>query len=75
MPETIKSQWHYLRPDLGTEILRFSDLAGWMQHMGLPAHHYNKTTARLAMPAMSKNITKHLEAHMSWELEMGLQLV
>jgi hypothetical protein len=75
MPETTKSQWHYLRPDLGTEILPFADLANWMQHLGIPATHLNKTTHRLAMPELTKNISKHLEAHMLWELEMNLECV
>lgn len=75
MPETAKSQWLYLRPDLGTDILNFADLPGWMESMGLSPLHSNKTTKRLALPALSKNVLKHLEAHMSWELELNLELV
>lgn len=75
MPETAKSQWLYLRPDLGTEILPFSDLTNWMEHMGLPPRHLNQTTKRVAFPALTKNVRKHLEAHMSWELDMNLELV
>lgn len=75
MPETTKSQWHYLRPDMGTDILLFSDLHNWMEAIGLPPMRLNKTTARLTMPELSKNVRNHLETHMSWELEMNLELI
>lgn len=74
MPETTKSQWHYLRPDLGTTIFHFTDLPGLMEEFGLPVMHLNKTTQRVKLPPLTKTIQKHLEAFHGWELELGLEL-
>lgn len=73
-PENGKSQWDYLRPDLGTEVLHFQDLRGWMEHWGLPAVHLNGTQ-RTYLPTLSRKGERHLEQFMEWELSLGLECV
>lgn len=74
-PETHKSQYEYLRPDLGTAVLPYSHLGEWLRHHQLPELHENKTTDTLKMPAMTPAIAKHLEQFMEWELAMNLEVI
>lgn len=74
MPETRKSQHFYLRPDLGTEIVPFSELAHWMESCGLPVVHTNDSP-RLPIPPNSPAIELHLAKYMSWELSLGLEVL
>lgn len=74
MPETRKSQAIYLRPDLGTEILHFPDYAGWQAHMGLPPLR-NNGTRKDKPPVIGREAQEHIEHFMSWENELGLEIV
>lgn len=74
MPETMKSQAWYLRPDLGTEIILFQRLPDWMETHGLPPLHLNASAHR-PIPPVSDKVELHLVAHMGWELGLGLDLV
>jgi hypothetical protein len=73
IPENRKSQAIYLRPDLGTEIVPFSDLDEWMDFVGLPALHKNASPPR-PIPPTTPAIEKHLAAYMGWELSLGLEV-
>lgn len=75
-PETRRSQWEYLRPDLGTQVFRFQDLPAHMSRWGLTARHDNKSHGKPGfMPPMTPAIQTHLETYMAWELALGLELV
>lgn len=73
IPETRKSQALYLRPDLGTEIVPFSELDVWLDFVGLPAMHENASPPR-PIPPTTPAIEKHLAAYMGWELSLGLEV-
>lgn len=73
LPETRKSQFVYLRPDLGTEVLPFSELDAWLDHVGLPAMHENQSPPR-PLPPLTPAIEEHLERYFPWEMRLGLSL-
>lgn len=75
IPETRKSQQIYLRPDLGTVVLKFQDLRKHMAAWGLNPEHQAGKTAALPVPKPSKKLRKHLEKHFPWEMAMDLELV
>lgn len=73
MPENRKSQFVYLRPDLGTEVIPFSELGAWLERVGLPVLHKNISPAR-RLPPLTPAIEAHLDKHMGWELSLGLEV-
>jgi hypothetical protein len=74
VPETTKVQFLYLRPDLGTEVLPFSDLDGWLDHVGLPAMHENQSHAAPRCLPLTSAIEEHLERYFHMGCELGLSL-
>lgn len=67
IPETRKSQFIHLRPDLGTEVLRFSEMASIEARLGVSLGHVNKTAE--TAPPTCPLIERHLEVFHSWDLE------
>jgi hypothetical protein len=67
-PENKLSQWSYLRPDLGTDVLKFVDLHQHMRDWGLsPALCANSTQA--SEPPSSPAISAHIQRFCKWDLE------
>jgi hypothetical protein len=68
LPENLKSQWHYLRPDLGTIIYRFTELDALARALGieLPMSHQTETSAS---PDVGPAALLHLARVFSWDLE------
>lgn len=68
-PENKRSQWSYLRPDLGTVVYRFEDLPQHMAEWGLAPAHENKT------PPSSGHIDleayTHIHKFCTWDFEQG----
>jgi hypothetical protein len=75
IPENRKSLEMYLRPDLGTVILKFQDLAQHMEAWGLDPSRRNGATPAMPLPKPSKKLKKHLEKYFGWELAMNLEVV
>lgn len=68
IPETRKSQELYLRPDLGTVILRFQDLQQHMLAWGLDPTKKHGATPSPSVPAMSKKLKKHMLKYFGWDM-------
>lgn len=73
LPETVKSQEIYLRPDLGTVVLKFQDLRQHMASWGLNPDRQNGATVSVPLPPPSKKLRRHLRKHFAWELGLGLE--
>lgn len=72
LPENRKSQWWYLRPDLGTKIYRFHRMAEIYARLELElptVDQYLGVTPRETMPDLSAAVKHHIEQHFSWDLE------
>jgi hypothetical protein len=75
IPENRRSQEQYLRPDLGTAILKFQDLRTHMAAWGLdPARHSNASPSP-EVPKVSRKVQRHLKKYMPWEMSLDLELV
>ena len=67
IPENRKSQFLYLRPDLGTQV--FTDLHCLAAHLGIRVEmHVNKTPESLP-PALSQKALDYVEQVFSWDIE------
>jgi hypothetical protein len=73
IPETMKSQEVYLRPDLGTVVLKFQDLRQHMAAWGLDFDRQNGATVSVPLPPPSKKLRRHLRKYFAWELDMNLE--
>lgn len=74
MPENIKSQWHCLRPDLGTEIFQFTELKQFGESLGVSLLKLNTsiTPVNESLTA-EKNIDaiiEHMERWFKWDIEV-----
>lgn len=70
LPENRKSQYHYLRPDLGTEIYLFEDLHHLARDLDLRlVDHHNVTIEPCpAMTSLSLAARDHIERFFAWDL-------
>lgn len=74
LPENLRSQWTYLRPDLGTEVLKFENLRKHMAEWGLnPDAVSNRTSAD--KPQMTPEVMDHLRRVCAWDLEQECSYV
>lgn len=64
-PENLKSQWWYLRPDLGTTCIPFHDIGRLETLLDIELPHEN--AASKDRPPLSAVARGHLLQHMSWE--------
>lgn len=70
MPETRKSQFMHLRPDLGTDIIRFERLDILQQELDVTLPHANRTE-KSATPAITAEAADHVRRFFRWELMRG----
>jgi hypothetical protein len=72
MPETRKSQFHHLRPDLGTEVFFFEDdgLAdiAMALDVSLPGYRHNAVECMPECPPLREDDAAHLWLHHKWEM-------
>ncbi|WP_245278351.1 hypothetical protein [Ensifer aridi] len=67
LPENRKSQFMYLRPDLGTEILQFSNMEAIEERVGVYlARHHNKTQDE-PLPEISGEALAHCYKFFRWD--------
>ncbi|HEV2747730.1 MAG TPA: hypothetical protein VGW34_10595 [Allosphingosinicella sp.] len=69
LPETRKSQFLYLRPDLGTRIYRFDELEQLGSALGVDLGHHHKTDG--APPQLSAAAVEHVQRYFAWDLEQS----
>jgi len=67
LPENRKSQYIYLRPDLGTDLLQFNDMPGIAKAFGVEMAPHNCTVCE-AMPQISDEACEHVIRYFSWDL-------
>lgn len=69
VPENRKSQFVYLRPDLGTAIYRFGDqLAALYADLGVTPGHQNGT-AEIPTPRLSGDAKAYVDRWFAWDME------
>lgn len=73
LPENRKSQFVYLRPDLGTEVFRYDDLDGFHRSLGVRisgwGDRHNETSEEPA-PPLSERAIGHVERFFAWDLSI-----
>lgn len=67
LPENRKSQFMYLRPDLGTEVYRFEDLNILGSMMGLHLPMINKSPEQ-SIPELSDEVKTYIARAFAWDI-------
>ncbi len=67
VPENRKSQFVYLRPDLGTMIYRYDELAALEQRLDVKLGTGTNKTAALPMPELSAAARGHIDRFFAWD--------
>lgn len=68
LPENRKSQFVYLRPDIGTLVYEFSQLGELATALGVTLPHVNKTGGGKT-PKISAEAARHIGSVCRWEIE------
>ncbi|RVE90089.1 hypothetical protein CN238_11795 [Sinorhizobium meliloti] len=66
LPENRKSQFMYLRPDLGTEIEQFSNLAAIEERFRIKLPRHNATRSE-PLPELTSEALTHCHKHFAWD--------
>lgn len=66
LPENLKSQFVYLRPDLGTGIYRYEELGALATELGINLARHHHTDARPA-PTISAEAMEHMRLYFGWD--------
>lgn len=69
IPETRKSQYIYLRPDLGTWVYDFSELQEVEKRLGVTLDRFNRTPGE-CIPSLSARAQSHIKQFFEWDLEV-----
>lgn len=70
LPENRKSQFVYLRPDLGTDIFKYSHIQKFEFAVGLRLERgVNAGPARAKAPSLSPDAEEHFRKIFAWDLE------
>ena len=67
LPENRKSQWLYLRPDLGTEVYRYDDLAALAERLGVRLQRHNATAEQIR-PGLTPEAAGYVRQVFKWDL-------
>jgi hypothetical protein len=70
LPENRKSQFVYLRPDLGTEVVRYDDLVILTDQLGLSLGTFNATVPE-PTPTLSDEATKYVCRVFAWDFKVS----
>ncbi|WP_226576434.1 hypothetical protein [Acuticoccus sediminis] len=68
MPENVKSQFFYLRPDLGTRVWAFGELALLGASLGVDLSDRYNATDEKAAPALTEAAEDHVKRFFQWDL-------
>lgn len=69
IPENRKSQFVYLRPDLGVEVRKFTALDELHKELGVEAPLMNHNPNREPIPILSGEAKQHVEKCFAWDFE------
>lgn len=69
IPENRKSQFVYLRPDLGTKVITFDKLHAFADELDLSLGQHNKTSSS-GWPELSGAARAYVERVFAWDLNM-----
>lgn len=74
LPENVKSQFLYLRPDLGTKIVQYGDWYGLEQEIGVNMEelHVNEGGPKPGGMHVGTAAWDHIRRHMEWDLTTWL---
>lgn len=72
LPETRKSQFLYLRPDLGTEVWHYEDLDTLASTLGVTLSARHNATDGLKIPALNDAACDHVSRFMQWDLRASV---
>jgi hypothetical protein len=76
LPENRISQFVYLRPDLGTEVFKFENLAVLFNELGINTdEHRNASSKPPGMPLVSQAVLDHICTFCSWEIEQKCLMI
>lgn len=68
MPETTKSQYIFLRPDLGTIIYKYSDFKELLDIFKIKDLENIYETEKIPLPELSLPAKEHIEEYFKWDL-------
>lgn len=68
LPENRKSQFLYLRPDLGTHVVRFDDLREVALALGVELQHRHNVTVDAPPPRLGHEAREHMERVFDWDI-------
>lgn len=74
IPENRKSQWLYLRPDIGTRIWAYEDLAGYADHLGVTLDVTN-VSLPMDKPPLTAAAMGHVCNWFKWDFRAHADLV
>lgn len=69
LPENLKSAWVYLRPDLGTRIWQFDELAAFARFLKVELTKTNASSEE-PIPAISREAWNHIHRVHCWDLDV-----
>lgn len=68
LPENRKSQFLYLRPDLGTEVWRYTDLRVLADHLDLDCLPRENVSAVEPEPWLPNDVTAYIAENFAWDI-------
>ena len=68
LPENKKSQFLYLRPDLGTKIIHYDEIFKLEKILGITMPKLNQTNYLKNKESLSEDTIKHLEKYLIWDM-------
>ncbi len=69
LPENRKSQFVYLRPDLGTQVFRYDEVGALAARLGVTLVDRQNATAPSSPPPLSADGRDYIERAMAWDIE------
>lgn len=69
LPENLKSQFLYLRPDLGTEIIRYGETQELERALKIKIDRLDRVTPWQPMPTLSQKVQDHICRVCRWDFE------
>jgi len=67
LPENKKSQFLYLRPDLGTTVFQFNNLEAFAERLGIELETHNGTE-KTPIPSLTGKAKMHINSYFKWDL-------
>lgn len=67
MPENRKSQFMYLRPDLGTHVYRYADYDALCEELGVSVERTHNVTETQPPPVLTEEARAYAEREFAWD--------